>query len=246
MLDILPSMPPTLVSHHQSPYYPQLPRLKEFGCGLENYSRSPKDLLESSRGRVSLHPGITRLTSPSTQLQENATRAMSTYSNRVPHAGSWQPRPSSTVSSNAPPYPTPQDSQDSHSRKNSKSEPFYNNYYYAKQYVSPTVKKEPERTDGQVTQGRSESGTDDIATHLQIPASINDSKGSLPEFAAQVSHASRSLWFTKALTILRLLVSSGLKPRLHFWQSRKRNYQLPDPSLHSCQNQYPIRVSANG
>ena len=88
------------------------------------------------------------------------------------------------VGSNAPPYPTPQNSNSSHSRRRSGLEPFYNNYYSARQ-KSPIVKKEPESSHQQAGQRRA-SG-DAIASYLQIPSSINSSKGSLPEFAAQVS-----------------------------------------------------------
>ena len=180
-------MPSTLVSNHPSPYHPQLPRLKEFGCGLESYRRSPKILFETSRGNLPAQAARTRLTPPS-RIEAKSTSAMSTYSNNVSHMKSWHARSASTVFSNAPPYSTPQEDKNGHSRKNSKTKPFYNNYYSAKQPQSPLTRKEPERFGGPAGQKPSEAGTDSIATHLQIPASINDSKGSLPEFAAQVRY----------------------------------------------------------
>lgn len=95
------------------------------------------------------------------------------------------------VSSNAAPYPTPQNSKSSHSRQRSGPEPFYNTYYSARQ-KSPIVKKEPGSSNHQGGQRRASGDTNAIASYLQIPLSINSSKGSLPEFAAKVSSCRKS------------------------------------------------------
>ena len=67
-------------------------------------------------------------------------------------------------------------------------EPFYNTYYSAKQRHSPHLpKKEKVATSEESARRRLSSDANSIASHLQIPSSINNSKESLPEFAAQVS-----------------------------------------------------------
>ena len=173
-------MPASLVPMSHSPYCPQLPRLKEFvGCGFESHNRSSKDGIPNPASRVE--------ECPLRQLDPYSSRAMNCNPHPSSQSGSWQPRPAPVVSSNVPPYPTPQSHDGGHhSRSNSKPEPFYNNYYSAKYPRSPAERKQQESTTDQPSQRRSSTGSNSIATHLQIPSSINSSKGSLPEFAAQV------------------------------------------------------------
>lgn len=86
------------------------------------------------------------------------------------------------VSSNGRTYPTPH----SHSRQGSNGKPFYQSYYSARQNQSPPIKKEVITDRGESGRRKASADGNAIASYLQIPSSINDSKGSLPEFAAQV------------------------------------------------------------
>ena len=87
------------------------------------------------------------------------------------------------VTSNAPPYQTSLTTLDN-SKQASSRQPFYTSYYSATRAQSPVPpKKDHVAQNEQMARRRA---SNDIASHLQIPASINDSKGSLPEFAAQV------------------------------------------------------------
>ena len=98
------------------------------------------------------------------------------YSQRVP-----------VVASNAPPYVASRPTLDN--SKNAVSQrPFYDSYHSAKRQPSP-VQTHKENSDhgGQTSRKRASSDGNTIASHLQIPATINNSKGSLPEFSAQVS-----------------------------------------------------------
>lgn len=183
MLEIqTPMAPSTLISTRHSPYCPQLPRLKEFGCGLQPYARSPKapfDALTSNYGHQR-------------SLSDQASSASQPA--RVPLSSEhWQLRAAPMTNSIVPPYPTPQDSQHDQSQSAGRSEPFYNKYYSAKRSKDSPPRKESERMPTQSSQRKDSNDANTIATHLQIPASINDSKGSLPEFAAQVSLVSH-LW----------------------------------------------------
>ena len=60
-----------------------------------------------------------------------------------------------------------------------------------------------------------------IASYLQIPKSINDSKGSLSEFAAQVSLNRLRSGFHEFLNCIRLPAYSGLNRPLRFTESKK-------------------------
>ena len=69
----------------------------------------------------------------------------------------------------------------------SNRQPFYTSYYSATRVQSPVPpKKDHAAQSEQTARRRASNDNNSIASHLQIPASINDSKGSLPEFAAQV------------------------------------------------------------
>lgn len=90
------------------------------------------------------------------------------------------------VTPNAPPYKTSATSLDN-SKQASSRQPFYNSYYSATRPQSPVpVRKDHAVQSEQTARRRASNDSNSIASHLQIPASINDSKGSLPEFAAQV------------------------------------------------------------
>ena len=90
------------------------------------------------------------------------------------------------VSSNAPPYASAHAVVDN-GKASSIRQPFYTSYYSAKRPQSPVLPpKDHTAQSEQTARRRASSDGNSIASHLQIPASINDSKGSLPEFAAQV------------------------------------------------------------
>lgn len=90
------------------------------------------------------------------------------------------------VASNGPPYQASLPTLDN-SKQASNRQPFYNSYYSATRPQSPVPsKKEHAAQSEQTARRRASNDSNSIASHLQIPASINDSKGSLPEFAAQV------------------------------------------------------------
>lgn len=90
------------------------------------------------------------------------------------------------VASNAPPYQASLATIDN-SKQASNRQPFYNSYYSANRPQSPVpIKKDHAAQSEQTARRRASNDSNSIASHLQIPASINESKGSLPEFAAQV------------------------------------------------------------
>jgi len=93
------------------------------------------------------------------------------------------------VASNAPPYANTHAHAaiDNNAKTSTGRQPFYNSYYSAKRPQSPVLPQMDHAARSEQTARRRASSDDNsIASHLQIPASINDSKGSLPEFAAQV------------------------------------------------------------
>ncbi|KAL9097978.1 MAG: hypothetical protein Q9163_006266 [Psora crenata] len=107
------------------------------------------------------------------------------------------------LSSNPPPYPTPQTTGGNpHRQDNSRPQPFYQSYYSAKQHhPSPIPKRESASSREQLMHHhhrRSSADPHSIASHLQIPPSINSSKGSLPEFAAQITCL---FWFEASVTL---------------------------------------------
>ncbi|KAG8530476.1 uncharacterized protein KY384_004979 [Bacidia gigantensis] len=113
------------------------------------------------------------------------------------------------IPSNAPSYPTPQDSNRGHSRQNSRSE---NNakYHQSTRQCSPTTTTELTASQQQDDPHRPSGSSNAIAAHLQIPSSINNSKGSLPEFAAQVTCL---FWFEASTTLLAVEDSRTPSPR---------------------------------
>ena len=91
------------------------------------------------------------------------------------------------VASNAPSYQASLPTLDN-SKQSTTRQPFYNSYYSATRPQSPIPpKKDIAAQSEQTARRRASNDSNSIASHLQIPASINGSKGSLPEFAAQVS-----------------------------------------------------------
>lgn len=72
----------------------------------------------------------------------------------------------------------------------SKAPPVQALYKAAKRSTSPISKNDSGAPRDQSRKSASESTS--IVSYLQIPSTINDSKGSLAEFAAQVCHAMRS------------------------------------------------------
>ena len=90
------------------------------------------------------------------------------------------------AASNPPPHQTSVPTLDN-SNQTSNRQPFYNSYYSATRHQSPVPSKKDHAVQSEQTaRRRASNDSNSIASHLQIPASINDSKGSLPEFAAQV------------------------------------------------------------
>ena len=107
-----------------------------------------------------------------------ASNAEGTHYKRVP-----------VVASNAPPYQASLATHDN-SKPASNRQPFYNSYYSATRPQSPVPSKKDYAVQSEQTaRRRASNDSNSIASHLQIPPSINDSKGSLPEFAAQVSQS---------------------------------------------------------
>ena len=84
------------------------------------------------------------------------------------------------------------------SKQSSNRQPFYNSYYSATRSQSPVPpKKDHTAQSEQTARRRASNDSNSIASHLQIPASINESKGSLPEFAAQVRRS--TLWLPRVV-----------------------------------------------
>ena len=181
---LTPSMPSTLVSRHNNVGFPPLTTLLEFGRGLEQYRRSPKSvkIVKAERDQGQPTKGPSSLSAVHCPHEMNGVGGGSVHWSNV---GSHQHQGVPVIGSNAPPSHASQNTGSSHSRQNSKPEPFYNSYYSARQR-SPVVKKESESSSQQTGQRRASGDTNAIASYLQIPSSINNSKGSLPEFAAQV------------------------------------------------------------
>lgn len=176
------SMPPTLVSDHYTPTssLPPLTQLRDFDWNW-NQSKHPSragdggntDFAQwSKRGAAGQQHG---LRTPPREMTGNTHNSQALPSNRVP-----------PVTSNAPPYPTPQHSVDGQSRQNSKTQPFYKSYYSARPAPSPSIRKDIAAEREQSARRKASNDGNSIVSYLQIPSSINDSKGSLPEFAAQV------------------------------------------------------------
>ena len=104
----------------------------------------------------------------------------------APNGGGHSYQRVPVIGSNAASYQTSQSAIDNSKNPNNR-QPFYNSYYSAKKPQSPAApKKDKVALSEQTARRRASSDGNSIASHLQIPASINDSKGSLPEFAAQV------------------------------------------------------------
>lgn len=165
-------MPPTLVSGYHPHNSHHLPQLREFNWDWES--------VKSRAGRVE---DIPKPASYNSQCPATSPRfkmnGHSTHDPTIPTGRYVVPQ---AVSANAPTYPTPQ----SHSRHNSNGKPFYQSYYSARQNQSPLIKKEIATDRGESARRRASTEGSSIASYLQIPSSINESKGSLPEFAAQV------------------------------------------------------------
>ena len=171
----LPSMPSTLTSGYH-PHYTterhQLPQLRDFNWDWDTVrSRAgqsveplPKSTGYTSQAIVSSAP---------TKVHDNPAHDLN-----APLGGQYM-NPPALPSTAASLYPTP----NTHTRQNSDGRPFYQSYYSARQNQSPPAKKVATAVD---TRRRPSHDGNTIAVELQIPPSINDSKGSLPEFAAQV------------------------------------------------------------
>lgn len=104
----------------------------------------------------------------------------------VPSIGGHQYVVGRTATSNGPYYQRQQPTIDN-PRTMGMQKPFYDSYPSANRSRSPQLPKKDNIAQNEETaRRRASNDADPIASHLQIPPSINDSKGSLPEFAAQV------------------------------------------------------------
>ena len=167
-------MPSTLVSgyHPHTDRY-HLPQVRDFtwDWGTVRSKTGESENLQKSMG----YDSQCIIASPPVKMNSN-----SVHGSVIP-AGQYMNPPA--VPSIAPPYPTPS----THTRQGSNGKPFYQTYYSARQNQSPPPKKDNSADRGGSARRRVSTDGNTIASYLQIPSSINDSKGSLPEFAAQVS-----------------------------------------------------------
>lgn len=181
------SMPSSLVTEHHLPHSHQfhLPQFKDFDIGwtkaqpsrgghsergLKEWPRDKTGGEAASSSRPSVHDG----SMPSTQHQHFS------------HLATVHPM-ASDVDQNGRSYATSQHGRPIHSRQNSRPQPFYQSYYSARQ-PSPPPKREIQTEREQPVRRRGSNEANAIASYLQIPPSINNSRGSLPEFAAQVGY----------------------------------------------------------
>ena len=148
------------------------------------------------------------------------------------------------VASNAPPYQASLATLDN-SKQVSSRQPFYNSYYSATRPQSPVPpKKDHAAQSEQTARRRASNDSNSIASHLQIPSSINESKGSLPEFAAQVRRSTQNVE-THVLTVPRSHAFSGLSPILPFVWSKTHHMSLCH-QLHSSRKQCLQQGFENG
>ena len=89
------------------------------------------------------------------------------------------------VGSNSASYQTREGTY-ANTRQTTKPQPFYATYQSAHRPQSPVSKGESVGSREQPVRRRASSDGNSIVSHLQIPSSINGSKGSLAEFTAQV------------------------------------------------------------
>jgi len=184
------SMPSTLASDHYNPNGVLPPLSQQYDSSWKRERES--SIVIGGQGSYTLYHTCPRAEAAGLQHGLHTPPREMNGLTGIPSVGhdaeALQYKSVPVVSSNAPPHPTQQQTLDNrssgHSRQNSKSQPFYNSYYSARQ-PSPRLKKEDGPLE-QSTRRRSSNDANAIAAHLQIPATINGSKGSLPEFAAQV------------------------------------------------------------
>ena len=150
------------------------------------------------------------------------------------------------VASNAPPY-APVGTTVDHERAFNGRQPFYNSYYSARRPDSPVLPPKQQATESEHTaRKRTSSDGNSIASHLQIPSTINDSKGSLPEFAAQVcKYIIFTFYIHFDANVLRLPAFFGLSLRTLFISSKKQ-LQAPPQSPLSCRKHRQPLVFENG
>lgn len=178
------SMPSSLVSdhhhHHPQNTHYQLPQLKEFGAEWH-----PSQSSRTGDGGLRGWPrGYTEQSLiPSPRLMAGTTAP-----HHPPGLPQFQDRSVNSAGpfmSQKPPHPVAPVPRAGHSRQNSRPQPFYQSYYSARP-PSPTPKKDTSAEREQAIRRKASTDANSIASYLQVPPSINDSKGSLPEFAAQV------------------------------------------------------------
>ena len=169
--------------HQQLPHFPKI-----WGTAREGYPRET----HCSHTPPLLINGAFRSTqaSPLQARQDSWGKTGSPLINPYSEAQSFQRLPA--TASNPPPFVATQAPSDNTMVSNSR-QAFYNFYASANQPPSPAISHNDRVAQSERTaRRRASSDGNSIASHLQIPPSINDSKGSLPEFAAQV-HTESSL-----------------------------------------------------
>ena len=184
MLHVQPllSMQSSLVSgHNPSNGLYQLPQLRDFD-GSWNKTQTSRASEPGIRGWPRGYTEQSLIPSPRMQLS-NMNGHLPPVASNISHQTTL---PLSVSNHNISSHSTPQASRPGHSRQNSRSQPFYQSYYSARQHTSPGLKKDNLVEKEQSGRRKASIDTNSIASYLQIPATINNSKGSLPEFAAQV------------------------------------------------------------
>jgi hypothetical protein len=172
----LPSMPSTLLSgyhpHHTTERH-HLPQLRDFNWdwdAVRSKAGQSAEQLPRPAGYTSQYVA----SSTPLKLHENPAHEF------ILPSGVQYMNPPAIPPPAALLYPTP----NIHSRQGSNGRPFYQSYYSARQNQSPPAKRATIREE--VPRRRASHDGNAIAPELQIPSTINDSKGSLPELAAQV------------------------------------------------------------
>ena len=185
--------------HQQLPHFPNI-----WGTARKGYSREGP----CSHTPPLLANSPSRGTRPSPLHARKDTCGSVGYPLLNPKPGNQSFQRVPGVASNTPPYASAHTTSDNTMVSTSR-QPFYNSYVSAKRPPSPVVSQNDHVAQSERTaRRRASSDGNSIASHLQIPPSINDSKGSLPEFAAQVHIELSSLNFAK---------SNGSQITCFFW-----------------------------
>ena len=190
MVDILLpfSMPSSIASIHY-PLDGPLPSLSQVRTVGEGWDRdtatstykfrdSGQDLIPQQLERSTCRTQHGLTTPPEEMTSDNANPLLAPFDGL--HYKSVP-----VVGSNTASYQT-REGTFANTRQNTKTQPFYHSYQSAQRPRSPVSKGESIGPREQPVRRRASSDGNSIVSHLQIPSSINSSKGSLAEFTAQV------------------------------------------------------------